>query len=151
MFSTLITILIIQQLSAQVIKPLRPVTATTGLRRVYLPLKVGFRQLRISPLPTLRTGRLDTRSIVLKASVASSESLKVLNRNQKSKLNLIVKSLKQRNTNRAKVQWKQLVNSFKNGSVPADITALTQRVLRQAYLEASEDLQFYASKVVSVL
>jgi hypothetical protein len=44
-------------------------------------------------------------------------------------------------------RWGVFVERLAAQEVPADINALVQQVLREAYLETNKDLQFYADKV----
>jgi len=44
-------------------------------------------------------------------------------------------------------RWGEYIADMQTGSVPMDINALVQAVLRESYLETNKDLQFYAEKV----
>lgn len=44
-------------------------------------------------------------------------------------------------------QWAEFLTDLKTGGIPMDVNSLVQYVLRDAYMENTKDLQFYAQKV----
>jgi len=44
-------------------------------------------------------------------------------------------------------QWSEFVAEIATGSIPADINAMVQNVMRESYLEQLDDLKFHADKV----
>jgi len=125
------------------LKPVSPVARPT---KRFIPTKPEFKHLRATPLP-VRSGQVDRREMVLRASLAGRDVISYLDTNQKRTIQSVIQLLRGKNTPAAQRQWSRLIDSFKNGSTPIDINDLIQYVLRQSYMETNRDLQFYAAKI----
>jgi len=125
---------------------LRPVSPVARPTKRFIPTKPEFKHIRATPLP-VRNGQVDRREMVLRASLAGSNVVSYLNTNQKRTMQSVIQLLKGKNAPAAQRQWNSLIRSFKDSSTPIDINDLIQYVLRQSYMEANRDLQFYAAKV----
>jgi len=136
-----LSLLLVLPVFAQTLR-INPVT----LKRGYIPVKPGYRHLRVTALPT-RGGKVDAKAVLLRSSNAKNFSALGLNAAQSRSFGQVVRLLKNKQNARAKKVWAVTIKKMKSGSIPKDINSLIQSVLRESYLESNKDLQFYADKV----
>jgi hypothetical protein len=74
-------------------------------------------------------------------------AMRGLNSKDRGRLQRVVHQLRAGNHAAGQREWESFIRQRNTGSVPMDINALIQYVLRQSYLETNKDLQFYANKV----
>lgn len=95
--------------------------------------------LKVNPLPQVHT------DLVVRAVAARDLPPRVTS-TARPGLAEVVRLLQANQMAEARVQWSRLVSAAGLRS-EADVSALVQWVLRQAYLETNKDLKFYADKV----
>jgi len=112
---------------------------------LYIKLKPAFKHLRMIPRPV----RISKRQILLDSSFDIKLKDFGMSKSVVDELASIVVLCSKNGNNPALIKrsWQQFVGKLKKESAPIDINLLIQYVLRKAYLQNNQDLQFYADKV----
>ncbi len=112
--------------------------------RDFILMKVPYRHLTASPLPTTPDGNVDVDRLVVESSTTT---LPNLTPEMAAGLSAVIAALGRDDPGLAEAHWGEFVAGMKTGGIPMDINALVQFVLRQSYMESTKELEFYASKV----
>lgn len=113
-----------------------------------VPMKEGYRQLRLTTFPKVRSGIM--AFVYSEASSANDSYLKGLNRTQELMMETIVNSLKTGRVPMANSIWKKFVKSLKTGVQTYNINNIIFNIIERAYLEKKYTLS-YRAKLYKVL
>lgn len=109
-----------------------------------LPMRRGYRQLKLKEFPKNRNGSLAT-FIYSEASASNENFLKKLNNNQNLMIEAIRDSLKMGRVPMANSIWKRFVKSLNNSSSPIDINNVIFWAINEAYLGKKPKLTYRAT------
>lgn len=114
--------------------------------KVFIPIKKGYRQLRISTLPTLGN-KINAKQLIITSSSIDKRIILSLSSYQKKLLKKIIVNLKKNNQSAAKKNWRSLISKFNNQTTPVNINELINYVLNKSFLESRKSLKYFAIKM----
>jgi hypothetical protein len=109
-----------------------------------LPMKPGYRQLKLSELPKDRNGSLISH-FHSEASLSNRSFKDSLDGNQKLMLEAMIQSLKNGRAPMANSIWKKFVRSFQNGNKNLDLNNIIYSLMNSSYLNKRPKLAYRAS------
>lgn len=109
-----------------------------------LPMKPGYRQLKLSELPRDRNGSLLSH-FYSEASSSNRKFKDELDGNQKLMLEAMIQSLRNGRAPMANSIWKKFVRSFKNGKKNLDLNNIIFSLMNSSYLGKKPKLAYRAS------
>lgn len=121
----------------------QPATETQVGPGEYIPTKPEYHHIAAKPLPTLADGSIDSKRVVVEASMGALDVEPVVEKQARG----VVTALADDDTELAMSRWKDTLRASKRDGTPLDLNALIQFVIRESYLEAAADLRFSAMRV----
>lgn len=118
-------------------------TAAHDVDREFLAVKVPFRHVWVSPLPTTSSGDVDVERLLLEASGATLPATLL---HLESSLDGVAEALRVGDEAAAASQWRSVIAGTRSDWQHTDVNALVAWVLREAYMETSAELRYYAQK-----
>ena len=109
-----------------------------------IPMRSGYRQLKLSKLPRNRNGSLIT-FLYSRASASNSKYKKNLTKNQELMIEAIEDSLKSGRVPMANSIWKRFVKSLSNQSKVYNINGIIFSIINNAYLGKKPKLAYRAT------
>lgn len=114
-----------------------------------IPMRRGYRQLKLSELPNSRNGNLSS-FLYSKSSHSNDNFLKALDRNQTLMVETIIESLKTGRLPMANSIWKKFVKSLNNSSKSINLNNAVYWFIHRAYMRARPKLS-YRAKLYRIL
>ena len=113
---------------------------------VVLMIGTGLRVEAQRPRAEVTNPRLKEQAAML-ARAAAAVELPAYAKGSERQVKEIVSLLRAGKTTEAQSRWSQFIEKMAAGGGAIDPNALVQHVLRESYLQTTEDLRFYADKV----
>lgn len=112
----------------------------------FIIMKVPYRHLLLSPLPTITDGAMNIEKVILDASVAKKPNLSL---EMDEYLSMVIYALQQDDAYYVKQYWLGFLDSVKNNEIHVDVNAVMYWVMREAFIDPNKELSFAASRYKS--